>query len=191
MFRRRIKQPLSHRLQNLVWPRMGWWRWLRYTGHRIGRLPGTPYSIAAGFASGAAASFTPFLGFHFILGALLGWLVRANIIAALVGTVVGNPWTFPAIWATIYRLGFLVTGQFNPDFEVAALTITTLIDNPYQILWPMAVGGFLAMPVVWLVVFVPCYYLVRRYQAARRRRLRRKQLRQAAYTTNPQSTEPS
>ena len=34
---------------------------------RLGRLPGTPYSIAAGFACGATVSFTPLVGLHFFL----------------------------------------------------------------------------------------------------------------------------
>ena len=43
--------------------------------HRIKRLPGTPQSIAAGVACGVAASFTPFIGLHFVLAALFAWLV--------------------------------------------------------------------------------------------------------------------
>jgi hypothetical protein len=35
---------------------------------------------------------------HFVLSALLAYIARANIIASAIGTVVGNPWTFPFIW---------------------------------------------------------------------------------------------
>ena len=55
---------------NIIWPTIGWKRLLRYWVIRITRLPGSVYSISAGFACGAAISFTPFVGLHFILGAL-------------------------------------------------------------------------------------------------------------------------
>ena len=50
------------------------------------RLPGTPYDIAAGFACGAAISFTPFIGFHVVLGMVIARLIKANMVAALIGT---------------------------------------------------------------------------------------------------------
>ena len=69
---------------------------------RLKRLQGTPYSIATGFACGVAISFTPFIGFHMILAALTAWLIRGNIIASAIGTIVGNPWTFPFIWLAVF-----------------------------------------------------------------------------------------
>ncbi len=182
MFRRRIKLTLRRRVRNFVWPRMGWWRWLRYAVHRVGRLPHTPYAIAAGLACGAAFSMTPFMGLHFLLGAGLAWVMRASIIAAAAGTALGNPWTFPLIWALTYRLGRLVIGP--PTTEAAPgeparleISLSTLMEQPHELLLPMAIGGLICLPVVWLAVFVPCYYLIERYQSLRRRRLRRKQLR--------------
>ncbi|MFD1379243.1 DUF2062 domain-containing protein [Fodinicurvata halophila] len=66
LFRPRSPRPFFKRLRNAIWPRRSWKRSARYVGHRLGRIPSTPYSIAAGFASGAAISFTPLLGFHFL-----------------------------------------------------------------------------------------------------------------------------
>ena len=36
--------------------------------------------------------------FHILLAMLLALLIRGNLIASGIGTVVGNPWTFPLIW---------------------------------------------------------------------------------------------
>ena len=105
MFMRRDKPKFHHRARDFLWPSLGWERSTQYLFHRIGRLPGTSYSIAAGFACGAAVSFTPFVGLHFALGGLCAWLIRANIMAAVIGTAVGNPWTFPFIWTLIFNLG--------------------------------------------------------------------------------------
>ena len=64
MFRRRHPIPLWRRLQGWLWPHIGWRRLGIYLVKRLTRLPGTPHSIAAGFACGTAISFTPFIGFH-------------------------------------------------------------------------------------------------------------------------------
>lgn len=77
---------------------------------KLRKLRGTPYSVAAGFACGAAISFTPLIGFHTVLALLTALIVRGNLIAAAVGTIVGNPWTFPFIWAAILYTGHFLLG---------------------------------------------------------------------------------
>ena len=39
------------------------------------------------------------------------FVVRGNYLAAAIGTAVGNPWTFPFIWAGTYRLGSFMLGN--------------------------------------------------------------------------------
>ena len=80
----------------------------QYLTHRVVRIPGSSYSIACGLAFGAAVSFTPFIGLHFLISMGLAWVFRANVIAAAIGTVVGNPWTFPFIWLATYQTGILI-----------------------------------------------------------------------------------
>ena len=105
MFLRREKLTLISRVRTFFWPKTGWKRASSYFFHRLARIPGTPYTLAAGFAFGAAASFTPFIGLHFILGGVLAWIIRANFLSSAIGTAVGNPWTFPFIWVGIYEFG--------------------------------------------------------------------------------------
>ena len=54
--------------------------------------------LAIGFACGAMVSFTPFIGFHFFLAIIFAFILRGNIVASLIGTFIGNPFTFPFIW---------------------------------------------------------------------------------------------
>ena len=108
MFQRRHKATFIDKLIGFFWPKAGWKRSTKYIGHRVARIPGSPYSIAAGFACGAAISFTPFVGLHLAGGALFAWLIRGNLVASWIGTLVGNPWTFPFIWVGIYRLGLMM-----------------------------------------------------------------------------------
>ena len=108
MFRRR--RPLSwlHLFKELFWPKAGWRRVVTYLKHRVLRLRASPYAIATGFSCGVALSFTPLVGFHFIIAALLAWPLRGNILAAALGTLVGNPITFPIMWGTSYQIGLIL-----------------------------------------------------------------------------------
>jgi uncharacterized protein len=61
--------------------------------------------VAAAIALGVALGFTPFLGLHLVLALGLATLFRVNRLDAALGTFVGNPWTFPPVFALGYRLG--------------------------------------------------------------------------------------
>ncbi|MCP5371640.1 MAG: DUF2062 domain-containing protein [Hyphomicrobiales bacterium] len=162
-----------------------------YMFHRLARLPGTAYSIAGGFACGAAISFTPFVGLHFILGGLWAWATRANIIASAIGTAVGNPWTFPFIWIWIYKLG-LWMGAGDPaagDLDFARLfsdmvhatlnlDFAFLYDVVWPVWWPMFVGSLPTAVVAWFVFYWPLKVAVGTYQRRRLQR-RRKNLEKA------------
>ena len=174
MFGRRKPLPMHRRAAAMVWPQRGWRRASVYVAHRLKRLPGTPYRIAAGFACGAAISFTPFIGFHFVGAALLALVMRANLVASAIGTVVGNPWTFPFIWTWIYVLGqWLLGGQAISDLP-ERLSLNYIFERPLDVLWPMTVGGIPTAVCAWFAFYWPIRGTVAEYQRARRRRMRRK-----------------
>jgi len=176
VFRRRREQTYWEKTRAFVWPRKGWYRAFRYVLYRVIRMPGSPYGIAAGFASGAAMSMTPLVGFHFILSAALAWAVGGNILASALGTAVGNPWTFPFIWLWTYYLGNLFLGGSEGGGEELAgqLSFSHMLDQPAEVLAPMAIGGVLTGLVVWFVVFFPMRAIVSRIQERRRRRRKAK-----------------
>ena len=157
-----------------IWPSGGLRRSALYVGHRIGRLPGTPHRIAAGLACGAAVSFTPFIGLHFVLAMVLSLLVRGNVIASAIGTAVGNPWTFPFIWAWTYALGRWFLGVGELDAPAASFTLTEIFDRPSTVFWPMLLGSLPTALVAWFAAYIPVSATVAQYQRARRRRLRKR-----------------
>ena len=177
MFKRRKPLPYHRKLEQLFWPRRGFHRSTKYIAHRLRRLPGTPYRIAAGFASGAAASFTPFIGFHFVLAAILAILLRGNLVASAIGTVVGNPWTFPFIWTWLYSSGHWLLGNDISDTLPEKLSISYVFDNFWAVLWPMTVSGIPTAILAWFAFFLPARRMVAEYQRARRWRIRRKVMR--------------
>jgi uncharacterized protein (DUF2062 family) len=152
-----------------MWPRAGWRRRGIYMAHRLRRLPGTPESIAAGFACGAAISFTPFIGLHFVLAALIAWLIGGNVIASAIGTAVGNPWSFPFIWAWIFSLGRWVLGVADVGALPEDLTMAFIFERPWKVLFPMIVGGIPTALVAWVGFYWPVKRAVAAYQQARRR----------------------
>jgi len=121
-----------------------------------------------------AVSFTPFIGLHFVFAALLALLLRGNVVASAIGTAVGNPWTFPFIWAWIYALGQWLMGADTASDLPATLGLNYIFERPLEVLWPMTLGGLPTAVAVWIVVFWPVRGAVAEYQYARRWRMRRK-----------------
>ena len=78
---------------------------------RLVRIGSDPHAVAAGFASGAALSCTPLFGLHFFLSFALAWVVRGHMLAAALGTAVGNPVTFPLFVSGAYTTGTLLLGM--------------------------------------------------------------------------------
>ena len=93
------------------YPKGGWRRASRYIVHRLRRLPDPAHKISRGIAAGVFTSFTPFFGLHFIVSAALAWLMRGNILAALLATFAGNPLTFPLIAAVSMEFGAFILGE--------------------------------------------------------------------------------
>jgi hypothetical protein len=175
IFDRRHKPSLGARVRNLIWPRSGWQRASRYLVHRVRRLPGSPYAIAAGFACGAAISMTPFPGVHFVLSGLLAWMIGASILASAIGTAVGNPWTFPFIWIWVYNLGSWILGS-GDRLGSDAITLSYLLDHPMDVLLPMMVGSVPTGILIWLLLYWLIKRMVHSYQSHRSDRLARRAL---------------
>ena len=117
IFKRRDKRLTLIRFKDFLFPRKGWRRVVDYIIHRVKRLPDTPHKIAIGLAIGIFCSFTPFFGLHIFLAALLAYLCKGNIVAALLGTFFGNPITWPFIAVFSVKLGQLVLGMPISNFE--------------------------------------------------------------------------
>lgn len=138
---------------------------------RLRSLKGSPGSIAAGAATGVMVSFTPFIGLHTLLAIVFAWLIRANVLAAALGTVVGNPWTFPFIWASVYYTGrVLLEGtaaavmpvNFENIFHAASHALMTFdfsdfLSDVWPVLKPMIIGCVPFCIAAWII----SYYIVK------------------------------
>ena len=161
MFRRRHSQPVMSRIRSFVWPKRGFRRLFAYLLQRIARMPGSALSIAIGVACGVSVSFTPFIGFHFLLGAFLAYLLRGNILASAIGTIVGNPWTFPFIISADFSIGSWALVQLGLVSPSADLSIREIIADPMQnlmpLMMPMMLGGLIIGFITWFASFGMAY----------------------------------
>lgn len=99
-----------------LWPRGGWGRAARYVRLRLNRLPDPPDRIARGIFAGVFTTFTPFYGFHFFTAALIAWIMRGNILAAILSTFFGNPLTYVPIGVIAMKTGYWLLGlEADPD----------------------------------------------------------------------------
>ncbi len=173
LFRRKRPEEFGEKLRVLLWPRRSFGRSFRYVSKRVLRLTATPHAVAAGVAAGAFASFTPFLGFHFVLSFLLAWMLAGNMAAAALGTAVGNPLTFPFIWVATLTVGrTLLPGQEEGLVRHDAIN-QMFGELSFSELWkpmlePMIIGAF----VIGIPFSLALYFVVRRATAAFRERRR-------------------
>ena len=161
-----------------VWPRHSFARSARYFSKRVLRLTASPHAIALGFAAGAFASFTPFIGLHFILSFVIAFIIGGNMLAAALGTAVGNPLTFPLIWASTYKVGTLIaygeaktlsSGDMSRHLDGSLLEKS--LDVLLPLIKPMLIGSVPLGLVVGFFFYFTVFYSVRGYQRARRNRI--------------------
>lgn len=163
LFSSRKSNAFFNKIGRTLWPKKGWSRIPKYLGHRIIRMKGQTGGIAMGLAFGVGVSFTPFMGLHLVLAVALSWLFGGHMLAAAIGTMFGNPWTFPLIWALTYYTGAWILGyefiHFNTD-----LTIHFFKQNFWQFFWPMMIGSLPYAFVSWIVTYFISRNVIFRYR---------------------------
>ncbi|HUW74129.1 MAG TPA: DUF2062 domain-containing protein [Methyloceanibacter sp.] len=157
LFRRREAESFFERLRVHLWPRRSWSRSTRYIVHRVRRLSATPHAVALGFAAGVFVSATPFIGVHMLMSAALAWIIGGSIVAAILGTFVGNPLTYPLFWVSTFEVGRLMLGGASDKLRIDLSSGIFQTDKLWPLLKPMTLG---ALP-VGLVLATLSYVLVR------------------------------
>ncbi|MGB1872340.1 MAG: DUF2062 domain-containing protein [Candidatus Puniceispirillaceae bacterium] len=187
MFKRRRAQSRIDRVRSIVWPDRGFRRLFSYVIQRIKRMPGSTLSIATGAAWGVAVSFTPFLGLHLLVGMMLAYLTRGNLLACLFATFIGNPWTFPLFFYLDYRVGAFIITEFGGTVKSIGDTLpsfmTVFIADPAALIgalfMPIVVGCLVLGTIGWFAGFGFTYWAVDGWRRHRVKRLAVARLRRA------------
>jgi uncharacterized protein len=85
-------------------------RWLDALLH----IDDTPERTSAAFALGVFFGFSPFLGFHTLLGILFAFLLNVNRVAVLLGVYSNLPWILAPYYTGVTLLGARITGHHPP-----------------------------------------------------------------------------
>ncbi len=118
---------------------------------KLYRIRDFPEAVAIGLAWGASVSMTPILGFHLITCYLGTWMMRGNIVAATVGTVLGNPWTFPFIFYLDYKIGTIL---FFKPLDEYNFNIVFFMDNFEKLFLPTLVGSIPIAIITWFITYI-------------------------------------
>lgn len=198
MFKRRDKRNTLQVVAEGFYPRGGWRRAFSYVYHRLRRLPDPPHRISRGIAAGVFVSFSPLFGFHFLYAALTAFIIRGNILAALLATFIGNPVTFPLIGAI--SLGFgrrllgidaahghgesvleafsKASGEIWRNIRAIFTPELTHWDNLIvffqQVFWPYLIGGILPGIIAGMIAYGLSRPVIDAYQRRRLAKLKAK-----------------
>ena len=131
-FGRKKKKKLIISIFNFIKIFFAFSRTKKYISLSIKRIKGTPQALSLGLATGIAISFTPFIGLHALLAIFISWVIGGSMAAALIGTLFGNPWTFPFIWYFTFEIGQFINYGFLSyeeefSFKVIKKEISTLL----------------------------------------------------------------
>lgn len=165
-----------------VWPRGGLGRAWHQRVLQLTRLEASPVAVALGLAVGVFMAFQPIIGFQMLLAGAVALAFRASVGAAMLGTFIGTPATWPFMWVASYWLGATVIGERHPvttgelwnafiglgamaspgGVTAASESAGTIVR---QVLYPLAVGavplGLLAGAAIYVMV-LRAYSLARR-----------------------------
>ena len=134
-FGRKKKKRLIISIINFIKIFFAFSRTKKYISLSIKRIKGTPQALSLGLATGIAISFTPFIGLHALLAMFISWVIGGSMAAALIGTLFGNPWTFPFIWYFTFEIGqFINYGLLSYEEEFSFNTIKKEISTLLVIL---------------------------------------------------------
>jgi uncharacterized protein (DUF2062 family) len=146
---------------------MGWNRTFLYARHRLIRVKDSTHAVALGLALGAAVSFTPLPGSHILQAIGFSYIFRGNVFGGIVGTVVGNPWTFGPMWwlsyvageAVFEKIGFPVR-EMPGEFTWGHL-VREIETDPMGLFLPWVTGGFVVAALSLPIFYGIFYWIVR------------------------------
>jgi uncharacterized protein (DUF2062 family) len=150
--------------------------------------------------AGVFTVFTPFYGLHFFIAAGLALLLRGNVLAALLGTFVGNPLTYVPVGVISLQTGYAILGRstlvedelnrslggkfvdagedlwhnFVSIFSDKTADWTHLMLFYHEVFFPYMVGGLLPGIVMALAAYYVTLPIITAYQNRRRGLLKAK-----------------
>ena len=154
------------------------------TWRSVMRLEATPHALGLGLAMGVFVAFLPILGAQMMMAAMIAWVGRAHVGAALLGTWAGNPVTWPMMWVASYLIGISLLGEAGAmtvdemlrtlawfrEIRPESANWLIVIEGAKTLLWPILKPLFLGGLVLGLISGGALYFIGRRAAEAFRTR---------------------
>lgn len=195
VFKRRNPRSYLQMIRDFLYPKGGIRRAVRYVIHRMRRLPDKPHRIARGVFAGTFVNFPPVYGVQMLSAALLAYIMRGNIVAALLATFISNPITTPFIAMGCLKLGHWMLGieapldflsvyaafsdagmqlwhNFTAMFTHDVAQWDKLIGFFHFIFWPYVIGSILPGIVAATIAYYISLPLIHAYQKIRGHKMR-------------------
>ncbi len=142
---------------------------LRQAFRSLLNLDEPPERTALAFAIGTFIAFSPVLGLHTILAALIAIIWRVNRVALFAGVYLTNPWTLAPVITASWAIGKWFIAA--PPIELPHFTMSTLASAAFwqqvasqrQQLLPFAVGAMILSIICSLVSYPLMLYVLRSY----------------------------
>jgi uncharacterized protein (DUF2062 family) len=139
-------------------------RWLDSLLH----IDDTPERTAAAFALGVFFGFSPFIGFHTLLGVAFAFMLNMNRVAVLLGVYSNLPWFLGPYYALATMVGARFTARLRSLFELS-LYHGDFWRNLWAVMrplaWPYAVGSIIAS----VLLAAAAYHVALAFIVSRRR----------------------
>jgi len=157
----------------------GFVRWLRYQYVRLMRINDSPEKVASGLALGVAIGVLPSFGLGVIAALFIAGYLGLNRAAAVIGSLVMNPWTAPFFWGLSFLAGSLMLGNdLGETFRV--IKELKVHGDPWssllarELLLPYLVGNIIVTLSVCAMFYAGSLYAMRAYRRAKKKRLERR-----------------
>ena len=96
--------------------------------------------------------------------------MRGNLIAATVGSVIGNPWTFPFFFYVAYQFGISFYFESLDNYE---FTLNFLMENFQALFLPTLLGSFPIAITVWFITYYSSKYFIEKRYNEKKNKIRR------------------
>jgi len=149
---------------------MGWKRAAKYIVLRIMRLSATSDSVPRGIACGFCMSFFPIFGVHAILAMAMAFIIRANVAAAALGTLIFPPVILPLVFSLDFLVGhkilswagFTVSASKHEYItHTAAKGAKTLFEHLDDYFLPAFTGSVVLMVLVWPATYMATHKAIK------------------------------
>ena len=120
---------------------------------------GSPFFNAKGLAIGVFSGCFPFFGFQTLIGVFLAKIAKGNIVLAVIGTWISNPFTYVPLYYFNFKVGSIFFNTSSTEIIEKSLVINDLwkqgrIFSLKLLLGSSCVGFLLALICGSIVFFI-------------------------------------